>query len=63
MLAKCDHIMKIGKNNFVPPPKVESRVILLEPKNPLPDINYREWDALLRIVFLRKNKTIGALFK
>ena len=25
LLAKVDHVMKVGKNNFRPPPKVESR--------------------------------------
>ncbi len=63
LLAKCDHIMKVGKNNFTPPPKVESSVVRFELKCPLPQINFREWDALLRIAFLRKNKTLGALFK
>ena len=55
--------MKVGKQNFTPPPKVESSVVRFELKNPLPNINFREWDALLRIAFLRKNKTLGALFK
>jgi len=55
--------MKVGKNNFKPPPKVESAVVKIEPKNPPPPINYIEWDALLRICFLRKNKTLGAIFK
>lgn len=62
LLARVDIIMKVGKNNFRPPPKVESSVIRLEPINPPPDINYKEWDGLLRICFLRKNKTLSALF-
>jgi 18S rRNA (adenine1779-N6/adenine1780-N6)-dimethyltransferase len=63
MWAKCTHIMKVGKNNFKPPPQVESSVIRIEPKNPRPPISYDEWDGLLRIVFVRKNKTIAAGFK
>lgn len=63
MWAKCTHIMKVGKNNFKPPPQVESSVIRLEIKNPRPQISYDEWDGLLRIVFVRKNKTIAAGFK
>lgn len=62
LLARVDIIMKVGKNNFRPPPKVESSVIRLEPINPPPDINYKEWDGMLRICFLRKNKTISNLF-
>lgn len=63
LLARVDLLMKVGKNNFRPPPKVESSVIRLEPKNPPPPINFQEWDGLTRIAFLRKNKTLAAAFK
>jgi 18S rRNA (adenine1779-N6/adenine1780-N6)-dimethyltransferase len=63
LLAKCDHLMKVGKNNFSPPPKVESSVVRIEPRNPLPNIDFTEWDGLLRICFSRKNKTLAAIFK
>lgn len=62
MWAKIDHIMKVGKNNFKPPPQVESSVIRMVPKNPRPQINYEEWDGLLRIIFVRKNKTLRSSF-
>ncbi|OCT48331.1 Dimethyladenosine transferase [Cladophialophora carrionii] len=62
MWAKIDHIMKVGKNNFKPPPQVESSVVRLVPKNPRPNISYEEWDGLLRICFVRKNKTLRANF-
>lgn len=61
-LARVDLIMKVGKNNFRPPPKVESNVVRIEPRNPAPDINFKEWDGLLRICFVRKNKTLSATF-
>lgn len=63
LLARVDLLMKVGKNNFKPPPKVESSVVRLEPKNPPPPVNFTEWDGLTRIVFLRKNKTLAAAFK
>lgn len=63
LLARVDHLMKVGKNNFRPPPKVESSVVRIEPRNPPPPINFQEWDGLVRICFSRKNKTIGASFK
>ena len=63
LLSKVDHIMKVSKKNFVPPPKVESSVVRIEPIHPLPKINFLEWDGMLRICFSRKNKTLGALFK
>ncbi|MCJ1344602.1 Dimethyladenosine transferase [Peltigera leucophlebia] len=62
MWAKIDHIMKVGKNNFKPAPAVESSVVRLVPKNPRPQISYDEWDGLLRIAFVRKNKTLRASF-
>lgn len=63
LLARVDMLMKVGKNNFKPPPKVESSVVRIEPRNPPPQINFTEWDGLTRIAFLRKNKTLAAAFK
>lgn len=63
LLSRVDMIMKVGKNNFRPPPKVESCVVRIEPRNPPPPINFTEWDGLTRICFVRKNKTLGAIFK
>lgn len=54
---------QVGKNNFRPPPKVDSSVVRIEPKNPLPPVNFKEWDGLGRLCFGRKNKTLGAIFK
>ena len=62
MWAKIDHILKVGRNNFKPPPQVDSSVVRIIPKNPRPDINYNEWDGLLRICFVRKNKTLRSSF-
>ncbi len=62
MWAKIDHIMKVSKENFNPPPQVESSVVRIVPKNPRPQISYEEWDGLLRVVFVRKNKTVRASF-
>jgi len=63
LLARVNHLMKVGKNNFRPPPKVESSVVRIEPKNPAPAVDYTEWDGLVRLCFGRKNKTLGAIFK
>lgn len=62
--ARCQHIMKISKNSFRPPPKVESSVVRLEPRSKSDCISdgveLGEWDGLIRILFSRKNKTIAA---
>lgn len=47
MWANVTHIMKVGKNNFRPPPQVESSVVRIEIKNPRPNIDFNEWDGLL----------------
>jgi len=33
-------VVQVGKNNFRPPPKVESSVVRIEPRNPRPCIDY-----------------------
>lgn len=60
--AKITHIMKVGKNNFKPPPQVESSVVRIEPKmgKERPGVSWDEWDGMLRICFVRKNRTMRA---
>jgi 18S rRNA (adenine1779-N6/adenine1780-N6)-dimethyltransferase len=60
--AKITHIMKVGKNNFKPPPQVESSVVRIEPKlgTERPGVSWEEWDGMLRICFVRKNRTMRA---
>ena len=53
LLAKVDTLMKVGKANFRPPPKVDSQVVRIELKNPPPPINFIEWDGLVRMLFNR----------
>ncbi|KAI0084862.1 S-adenosyl-L-methionine-dependent methyltransferase [Irpex rosettiformis] len=62
LYAKVDLIMHVGKNNFRPPPKVESSVIRLVPLDPPPPVEFGEFDGLGRIIFSRRNKTIHAGF-
>ncbi|KAI9048569.1 hypothetical protein LZ554_007402 [Drepanopeziza brunnea f. sp. 'monogermtubi'] len=60
--SKITHIMKVGKNNFRPPPQVESSVVRIEPKMGAerPGVSWDEWDGMLRICFVRKNRTMRA---
>eukprot|EP00808_Paulinella_micropora_P031867 g74175.t1 len=62
LLSRVQHLVKVSKNSFRPPPKVESSVVRIEPKNPPPPINFMEWDGLVRLCFTRKNKTLRAIF-
>jgi 18S rRNA (adenine1779-N6/adenine1780-N6)-dimethyltransferase len=63
LLARVNHLLKVGKNNFRPPPKVDSSVVRIEPRNPPPPVNFLEWDGLVRLCFGRKNKTLSAIFR
>ena len=37
----CLICLQVSKNNFKPPPKVESSVVRIEPRNPPPPINFK----------------------
>ncbi|XP_027159920.1 ribosomal RNA small subunit methyltransferase [Coffea eugenioides] len=63
LLARVSHLLKVGRNNFRPPPKVDSSVVRIEPRKTLPPVNFKEWDGLVRICFNRKNKTLGSIFR
>ncbi|KAG9235038.1 S-adenosyl-L-methionine-dependent methyltransferase [Amylocarpus encephaloides] len=60
--AKITHIMKVGKNNFKPPPQVESSVVRIEPKmgSERPGVSWDEWDGMLRVCFVRRGRTMRA---
>jgi 18S rRNA (adenine1779-N6/adenine1780-N6)-dimethyltransferase len=61
LLAKVENLLKVGRANFRPPPKVDSLVVKIEIKNPPPPVNFIEWDGLVRMLFNRKNKTTRAI--
>ncbi|XP_059438330.1 ribosomal RNA small subunit methyltransferase [Corylus avellana] len=63
LLARVFHLIKVGKNNFRPPPKVDSSVVRIEPRKPRIEVEQKEWDGFLRICFNRKNKTLGSIFR
>lgn len=63
LYAKVDLVMNVSKNNFRPPPKVESSVVRVVPRDPPPPVEFAEFDGLGRIVFGRRNKTVHANFQ
>ncbi|KAH9958772.1 S-adenosyl-L-methionine-dependent methyltransferase [Russula dissimulans] len=58
LYAKVDHVMNVGKNNFRPPPNVESSVVRVVPLDPPPPVRFEEFDGLTRILFSRPHKTV-----
>lgn len=63
LYAKVDHVMKVGRNNFRPPPLVESSVVRISPIDPPPPVAFAEFDGLTRILFSRKNKIVRSNFQ
>jgi 18S rRNA (adenine1779-N6/adenine1780-N6)-dimethyltransferase len=68
MLADCEIVLKVGKEQFRPPPKIDSAVVRISPKNIESTLrprnlfengsSFEEWDAFLRILFASKNKML-----
>ncbi|CAN8277684.1 unnamed protein product [Cochlearia groenlandica] len=63
LVADIELIMDVSKREFVPPPKVDSSVVIIRPKLVKPDVDVQEWLAFTRACFCKKNKTLGSLFR
>ena len=63
LLANVSHLMKVGRKSFVPPPKVDSSVVRIDPKRTVPDISLAEWDELMKVLFNRKNKKVSSVLR
>ncbi|KAG6811005.1 hypothetical protein H0H92_009382 [Tricholoma furcatifolium] len=63
LYAKVDNIINVARNDFRPPPKVESSVIRLVPLDPPPPVKFEEFDGMNRIIFSRPNKTVRGNFQ
>ncbi|EJD51243.1 rRNA adenine dimethylase [Auricularia subglabra TFB-10046 SS5] len=62
LYAKVDHIRQVDRNNFRPPPQVDSSVVRIVPLDPPPPVRFEEFDGLTRILFSRRNKTVRSSF-
>ncbi|KAL9710645.1 Dimethyladenosine transferase [Leucoagaricus gongylophorus] len=58
LYAKVDNIINVSRNDFRPPPQVESSVIRLVPLDPPPPVKFQEFDGMNRVIFSRPNKTV-----
>ncbi|CAI9764615.1 unnamed protein product [Fraxinus pennsylvanica] len=45
LLARFNHLLEVGKNNFRPPPKVDSSVLRIEPRKLLPPV-IQKWPCV-----------------
>ncbi|KAL0568275.1 Dimethyladenosine transferase [Marasmius crinis-equi] len=62
LYSKVDYLMAVNKNSFRPPPKVESSVVRIAPRDPPPPVRFEEFDGLGRVIFNRRNKTLHGNF-
>lgn len=63
LFARSFRIFDVKPGSFIPAPKVHSTVIRLEPRLPGPEVDFSEWDAMIRILFSRRRKTLRTQFK
>uniref|UniRef100_A0A6M2ETB1 rRNA adenine N(6)-methyltransferase n=1 Tax=Populus davidiana TaxID=266767 RepID=A0A6M2ETB1_9ROSI len=49
--------------DFLPAPKVDSSVVIIQPKDQIPGVNLDEWCEFTKTCFEKKNRTLGAAFK
>lgn len=63
LFARAVRLFDVKPGSFIPVPQVHSTVIKLEPRLPSPQVDFNEWDALIRVVFSRRRKTLRAQFK
>ena len=62
LFVKVTCVCKVGRMNFTPPPEVDSMVVKIVPRFPPIEVDFREWDGLMRICFGRKRKTLRSSF-
>mmetsp|Transcript_16417 Transcript_16417/g.35441 ORF Transcript_16417/g.35441 Transcript_16417/m.35441 type:complete len:375 (+) Transcript_16417:136-1260(+) len=62
LFVKVTGVCKVAKGSFTPPPEVDSMVVKVVPRDPPIEVDFREWDGLMRICFGRKNKTLRSSF-
>jgi 18S rRNA (adenine1779-N6/adenine1780-N6)-dimethyltransferase len=62
LFVKVSCVCKVSRGSFNPPPEVDSMVVKIVPRDPPMEVDFREWDGLMRICFGRKRKTLRASF-
>lgn len=62
LYCKVHRVCKVDRKSFNPPPDVDSMVVRFVPHEQPIDVPFSEFDGLLRVCFVRKNKTLRASF-
>lgn len=56
LVADVEFVMDVSKREFVPCPNFDSSVIIIRPKDQVPDVNLDEWWAFTRTCFSKKTR-------
>jgi len=62
LFVKVNTVCKVARGSFNPPPEVDSMVVRMVPREPPIEVDFREWDGMMRICFLRKRKVLRSSF-
>eukprot|EP00753_Platysulcus_tardus_P005126 PLAT12929.2.p1 GENE.PLAT12929.2~~PLAT12929.2.p1 ORF type:complete len:221 (+),score=40.30 PLAT12929.2:85-663(+) len=63
LLSDVDILCTFPRSVFLPPPKVDAAVVSLTPKRLEDDIVLPQWQAMTRLLFHRRNRTLRATVK
>jgi len=62
LFARVERLFDVKAGSFIPQPLVQSTVVRLVPRLPPPDVHFSEWDAMVRLIFWRRKKTLRTVF-
>jgi 18S rRNA (adenine1779-N6/adenine1780-N6)-dimethyltransferase len=62
LFVKVSCVCKVARGSFNPPPEVDSMVVKVVPRDPPIQVDFKEWDGLMRVCFGRKRKTLRSSF-
>ncbi|AFZ81420.1 dimethyladenosine transferase, putative [Theileria equi strain WA] len=63
LFCEVTRVCKVAAGSFNPPPKVESMIVKIVPRDQPLVVDFGEWDGLIRVCFSRKRRTLRSLFK
>lgn len=63
LFARTVRLFDVAPGSFIPSPEIHSTVVRLEPRLPSPEVDFNEWDALIRVIFSRRRKTLRRQFR
>ncbi|EDO06069.1 ribosomal RNA dimethyladenosine transferase family protein [Babesia bovis T2Bo] len=63
LFCTVTRVCKVAPGSFNPPPKVDSMIVKIVPREQPLVIDFVEWDGMIRVCFTRKRRTLRSLFK